>query len=253
MVTEFESSDVVGLVPCGGRGSRLGLPFSKEMYPDVGRDSYQPIILNTIVAMKTAGIRHLIFTINPSKVDLLKYLGNGKQFGLDFSFCVHPEPKSLPASLNEAQHLIRNKTVVMAMPDTLIKPSTFLLELLQSHKEAGKMVTLGCFRTDTPQKFGMVSLKDSGSVSFVMDKPSQTHLQWMWGCIAWNQGFTEELDQFVQEVSASSSAKEPILTDAMANLFRADSVGAHLFIDGQYRDLGTYDELVRWATIGIGS
>lgn len=70
-------SNIIGLIPVAGKGNRLGLPFSKEMFPDIRAVNYRPIMMYTIEAMKLAGIEHIIFTINPHKSDTLTFLGNG--------------------------------------------------------------------------------------------------------------------------------------------------------------------------------
>lgn len=238
----------IGLIPCAGKGSRLGLPFSKEMFPDVHQTHYSPIIFHTIQAMKNAGIEHLIFTINPSKTDILKYLGNGKQFGLNFSYCIHPEPKSLPHSVNEAYHMIKDKTVVFAMPDTIIKPSNFIKQLTEQHeKNQESKVTLGCFKTDKPWKFGMVK-ENNNIVEEIIDKSKSSTLEWMWGTIVWEPECTEQINEFVN-YHDENNPKELILTDTFKELLDKKQVYCYCFKEGQYKDLGTYDELNEWSAL----
>jgi len=236
----------VGLIPCAGRGSRLSLPFSKEMFPDVHQSYYSPIILHTIETMRDAGIEHLIFTINPLKTDLLKYLGNGKQFGLNFSYCIHPEPKSLAHSINEAYHLIKDKTVAFAMPDTIIQPSSFMKQLIKYHEDnQDSKITLGCFKTDKPWKFGMVKMKNNLAEE-IIDKPKSTSLEWMWGTIIWEPECTEQINQFIKD-SDEDNSKELILSDTFKRLLERKHVYCCCFNDGQYKDLGTYDEINDWS------
>ncbi|AJY76710.1 sugar phosphate nucleotidyltransferase [Paenibacillus beijingensis] len=240
----------VGLIPCAGKGSRLSLPFSKELFPNVHTTSYSPILMYTINAMKEAGIRHLVITVNPDKSDIIKFLGNGSKWGVTLSYCVHAQPRSLPESIDEAYHLIVDKTVAFAMPDTYVQPANFLRKLVISHREdPTREVTLGCFQTDNPSKFGMVDfVEDSGKVLAVYDKPASSTLQWMWGAMVWNPSFAESIHQFVKQKNAgNSSSKELILSDALASLIEQRKVNAHRFHHGRYRDLGTYDEIRLWS------
>lgn len=241
--------DKVGLVPCAGKGTRLNLPFSKELFPNVHANKYVPVIMYTIHSMKVAGIEHIIFTINPDKRDIIKYLGNGKQFNLKFSYCVHPVPKSLPESLNEAYHLIHDKMVVFAMPDTYIQPDDYLSSLIKEHEKNEKFdVTLGCFNTNFTEKFGMVKFKGFEVVEAIYDKPRKTDLSWMWGAMVWNPGFSKELHQFVLiNENGSRQERELILSDALVPLINQKKVRAHFFPDGIYKDLGTYDEIIEWS------
>ncbi|MFD2443234.1 sugar phosphate nucleotidyltransferase [Bacillus sp. CGMCC 1.16607] len=242
--------DKIGLIPCAGRGSRLSLPFSKELFPNVHTLAYSPIILYTINAMKSAGIKHFVITINPQKMDIVKFLGNGKKFGVSIYYCVHPEPRSLPQSLDEAYNLLKNKTVVFAMPDTFIKPSNYLQLLLNTHENDQKSeVTLACFQTKNPSKFGMVDFsEDTENVISILDKPLSTNLKWMWGAMVWSPEFTEALHQFVINKSdEDSSEKELVLSDALLPLIERNKVKAYCFPDGTYMDLGTYNEIQEWS------
>lgn len=201
----------------------------------------------TLEAMQKAGIKHLIFTINPKKTDLLTFLGNGKQFGMEFSYCIHPEPRSLPESINEAYHLIKNKTVIFAMPDTCVLPPDFLNTLLREHEaNYGGVATFGCFQTDNPTKFGMVKY-EGDIVLEIIDKPQFTDLQWMWGAIVWSPDVTEKIKDFVKvKKGTDAGLKEMILTDAFSPLIKEEKVFCYRFAQGSYQDLGTYDEIRKW-------
>jgi len=240
----------IGLIPCAGKGSRLALPFSKELYPNIHTTSYSPILMYAVNAMKQAGIQHIVITINPDKADIMRFLGNGRQWGIKLSYCVHPKPRSLPESIDEAFHLIMDKCVVFAMPDTYVQPNDFLRDLLLEHRDdPEREATLGCFRTANPSKFGMVDLNETdGKVAEIHDKPSFSSLQWMWGAIVWNPAFTQAIHQFVNDnASNGSDLKELILTDALTPLIKERKVHAHRFVSGSYKDLGTYDEIRLWS------
>jgi glucose-1-phosphate thymidylyltransferase len=67
---------IIGIVPVGGKGLRLGLPFSKELLPIIS-DNYYPVINCTIKKMREAGT-DIIFLVHGTefKFDVLKYLGS---------------------------------------------------------------------------------------------------------------------------------------------------------------------------------
>jgi glucose-1-phosphate thymidylyltransferase len=241
--------ETVGLLPCAGKGTRLGMPFSKEMFPDVHNENYRPIIMYTIEAMKRAGIKHIIITVNPNKTDLLNYLGNGKQFGIDLTVCIHPVAKSLPESLNEAYHLIKDKKVVFAMPDTVIEPLDFLKNALEYHnKNHNSDVTLGCFKTDNPTSVSVVEF-DGELITNVIEKPKETNLDHMWGMMVWNPIFSENLNEFCLTSKPKAGVKELYLSDALFPLIEKNKVYSFTCENSYYRDLGTFKELNRWSRI----
>jgi glucose-1-phosphate thymidylyltransferase len=231
--------ETVGLIPCAGKGSRLGLSFSKEIFPDLHDNSFRPIIMYTIEAMKRAGVDHLIFSINPTKIDLLKFLGNGKQFGMNFSFCIHPTPLSLPESLNEAYHLIKDKQVVFAMPDTVISPLNFVNVMLNEHNNnSNASVTLGCFKTSNPTSVSVVEFENN-LIKNVIEKPKETSLEWMWGTMVWEPEFSHQLNEFVINAKPREGISELYLSDALHPLIKERRVYSKLFDNGKYTDLGT--------------
>ena len=50
-----------GLVPVGGKGLRLSLPFSKEMLPQKNYDYYNPLINHVVEKMLLAGVEIVYF------------------------------------------------------------------------------------------------------------------------------------------------------------------------------------------------
>ena len=46
---------IYGIVPVGGKGTRLGLYFSKELFPLKGHDYYYPVCKYTVDNMIEAG------------------------------------------------------------------------------------------------------------------------------------------------------------------------------------------------------
>lgn len=242
--------ETVGLIPCAGKGSRLGLPFSKEMYPDIFSEGYRPIIMHTIDSFIQAGIKDIIITFNPNKKDILHYLGNGKQFGLNLSYCMHPVAKSLPESLNESYHLIKDKRVVFAMPDTIITPHDFVSQALRFHEKEKATVTLGCFKTENPTSVSVVEFKENdNTIMNVIEKPKETKLDLMWGMMVWESSFSHTLNQFCNNESPKEGVKELYLSDALASYIKNSEVKGIRFENGSYRDLGTFQEITRWASV----
>ena len=99
-------------------------------------------------------------------------------------------------------------------------------------------VILVLFTTSHPEKFGMVRMDNDNLVLEVVDKPSETELTEMWGCIIWRSQFTEYLHKCVSEDGISDFAK--IMNDAIAGGMKFR--GVHME-DGNYIDLGTYEEI----------
>ena len=236
---------VVGLIPAAGRGVRLGLPYPKELYPIIRENRYKPVsqfVLDNLVA---SGVGHIVFVINETKHQLVGYFGNGSRFGCDISYVVqedsHAEPQStspgLAHALDAAYHLVRGKTVFFGMADTIMEPGDVFARAWAAADRDDDVVTV-LYPTNRPEKFGMVRLDGADRVLEIVDKPRETRLTLMWGCILWRPRFTEHLHQSVRRRGASDFAG--ILNDAIAGGLR---VRAFPVANGSYTDLGTYEEI----------
>jgi glucose-1-phosphate thymidylyltransferase len=235
----------IGLVPAAGKGLRLGLPYPKELYPIIRNNHYKPVAQFVLDNLTTAGIRHVVFVINETKHQLVGYFGSGRRFGCHISYVVQEaidgQDKStspgLAHALDSAFHLTRGKTVYFGMADTIMQPRdafAYASDKIQSSDD----VVLIMFPTDHPEKFGMVRL-DGDRVVQIVDKPKQTELTEMWGCIIWRPRFTEYLHECVAEKGISDFAR--IMNDAITAGMRVRGVRV---VNGTYIDLGTYEEIM---------
>ena len=98
-------------------------------------------------------------------------------------------------------------------------------------------VQLCLFPTEYPEKFGMVQL-ENGRVSGIVDKPTNTDLTHMWGCIIWQPAFTEHLHT-CQTQGIGDFAQ--VMNLAIESGMR---FGGFAPAGGDYIDLGTYEEIM---------
>lgn len=238
--------ELIGLIPAAGKGVRLGLPYPKELYPVIQDNRYKPIAQFVLDNMVNAGIQHIVFVINETKHQLIGYFGNGQRFGCNISFVVQEqanhEGKStspgLAHALDSAYHLTKGKTVFFGMADTIMRPEQ-VFETARKNSSSDDDVILVLFPTERPEKFGMVRTGEENQVIEIVDKPKQTDLTEMWGCIIWRPKFTEFLHECVTQENISDFAL--IMNTAIQKGFRFRSV--HI-ANGVYIDLGTYEEIM---------
>jgi dTDP-glucose pyrophosphorylase len=239
------NNEYVGLIPAAGKGVRLGLPYPKELYPVIRDNRYKPVAQFVLDNLITAGLHHVIFVINETKHQLVGYFGNGHRFGCDISYVVQEmdngQEKStspgLAHALDSAYHLTRHKTVFFGMADTIMQPEEVFGYAHQTACPEDDVI-LALFTTNRPEKFGMVRLGHDSQVLEIVDKPRQTDLSLMWGCIIWRPRFTEYLHARVCE-GVSDFAK--IMNSAIEEGLRFRGVPME---GGAYIDLGTYDEIL---------
>jgi glucose-1-phosphate thymidylyltransferase len=237
--------DAIGLIPAAGRGVRLGLPYPKELYPIIRDNRYKPVSQFVVDSLVAAGVRHVVFVINETKHQLLGYFGDGSRFGCHISYVVQDgsgrdgrsTSPGLAHALDSAYHLVRGKTVFFGMADTIMEPRDVFARAWSSTAPDDDC-TMVLFPTERPEKFGMVRTDAANRVREIVDKPRETDLTLMWGCIAWRPRFTEHLHDCVRRKGVSDFAS--VLNDAIAGGMR---IGAFPVPAGSYSDLGTYEEI----------
>ena len=144
----------------------------------------------------------------------------------------------LAHALDSAYHLTKGKTAYFGMADTVMQPND-IFAYAQGKSDPDDDVILVLYPTERPEKFGMVRLDNEDRVLEVVDKPNQTDLKEMWGCIIWRAAFTEHLHESVRHQGISDFAL--IMNNAIADGLRFRGVS---ILDGTYIDLGTYEEII---------
>jgi glucose-1-phosphate thymidylyltransferase len=239
------NEELIGLIPAAGKGTRLNLPYPKELYPVIRNNRYKPLAQFVVENMLESGVRDIVFVINETKHQLIGYFGSGQRFDCTFSYVVQENDHNLNGStspglahaLDSAYHLVCGKTVFFGMADTLMQPRDVFRHLLINAQPADQVI-LGLFEVSRPDKFGMVNFDNKGRVLKIDDKPKKTTLRYAWGCIAWRPAFTEYLHNSVINIQISDFAT--IMNKAIEDGMSFRSV---VLPSGQYADLGTYEEI----------
>ncbi|RIK40676.1 MAG: hypothetical protein DCC57_19390 [Chloroflexi bacterium] len=237
--------ELIGLVPAAGKGVRLGLPYPKELYPIIRDNRYKPVAQYVLDNLTQAGLRHVVFVVNETKHQLLGYFGNGGRFGCHISYVVqeqtngHDQSTSpgLAHALDSAYHLAGGKTVCFGMADTIMQPTDVFARALAAAQPQDDVI-LALFPTTRPEKFGMVRVDGDCTVQEIVDKPRQTDLTLMWGCIIWRPRFTEYLHAAVCDGRSDFAA---IMNGAIQAGLRFRGVP---MARSSYIDLGTYEEIM---------
>ncbi len=245
-------SDIVGLIPAAGQGSRLApFPCPKELFP-IGYQDYKvkdkierrPKVISQYLfeELVMAGAEKVFIILGEGKQDIMHYYGDGRRFGAHVSYLYQEELLGMPFALDLAYPWLNGATVVFGMPDTIIEPKDAFVKLLDYHDGVEADLTLGLFATDTPWKFGMVGFDEQHHVTYNIDKPAQTDLEYMWGICCWGPRFTEMMHQFLLDIPVDD--REIVLSEVFDEALRQNlNVRAFCFDDGRYIDIGTTEEL----------
>ena len=247
-------SEIVGIIPAAGMGSRLApFPCPKELFP-VGYQDYKvqgkierrPKVISQYMfeEMLAAGAKRIFVVLGEGKHDIMRYYGAGRRFGAHVAYLYQDILRGMPFALDLAYPWLNGETVIFGMPDTIIEPKDAFARLVEHHWSREADLTLGIFDTDTPWKFSPVKLDAEGRVLYNIDKPRETELRNTWGICCWGPRFTELMQRFLAEIAQGE--REVVLSDVFGEALHQDlNVRGLHFADGQYLDIGTTGELDR--------
>lgn len=144
--------------------------------------------------------------------------------------------KGQTATMSAAVLLLRpfvgDNPVAFGMPDTYFEDENAFCKLRAALKD-GADVAVGIFRTRPEQrhKLGMVDVVGDYWLVNVIDKPSNTTLEWAWGVLAWKPIFWDCLQ-----------ASDPHVGYGLPSAIDSGLDVRAVRMDGGYWDCGTNDE-----------
>lgn len=106
------------ILPCAGEGTRLGLPYPKEMHHVANGMGLIDLSLQRLYPHRDR-IARVTITLTPSKADLVRYLGKWR-VAFPFAFTYFDERnEEWPGSILSAEALYMARNIVL-LPDSLI-------------------------------------------------------------------------------------------------------------------------------------
>lgn len=174
---------IYGIIPVGGKGTRLGLPFSKEMLPLLGEDKYRPVMDITVQNMYDAGAT-AIYAVHGThhKQDIVA----------EYPFLVHitqdqPSFGGVLKSFVDDTELEDNDTVFLGLPDSVYFDKMFC------HGKDSQLPVLSCFQALDGTRVDRL-VHTTPEVKLDIKAPYR-HLQnsvWFWAGITFKGGYLKD-------------------------------------------------------------
>jgi len=164
-----------GIVLAGGSGTRLypsTMAISKQLLPVYDK----PMIYHPISVLMLAGIKDILIISTPQDLpNFEKLLGNGHQFGVNFSYKVQPSPDGLAQAFILGEEFIGNDSAALVLGDNIFYGPGFssMLHNAVKRAEEQKEATVFGYMVKDPERFGVVEFDNNGKAISIEEKPKE--------------------------------------------------------------------------------
>ncbi|RXV59473.1 glucose-1-phosphate thymidylyltransferase [Roseovarius sp. A46] len=160
-----------GIILAGGSGTRLypvTIAVSKQLLPLYDK----PMIYYPLSVLMLAGIREIaIITTPQDREQFTRLMGDGSQWGLDFTYIEQPSPDGLAQAYLLAEDFLDGAPSAMVLGDNVFFGHG-LPEVLAAADRRTEGGTVFGYRVSDPERYGVVDFDAEGRARAIIEKPA---------------------------------------------------------------------------------
>ena len=222
----------------GGTGSRLWpvtFGVSKQLLPVYDK----PLVHYPISTLMLTGIREILIITTPQDQESFKrLLGDGKKYGVSFSFAIQDNPEGLAQAFIIGEKFIGEDPSALILGDNIFYGSSLGMQLKELTEPDGAIIF--AYKVKDPERYGVIDFDASGKVTSIEEKPSKPKSQYAVPGLYFYDNRVVEIAKSVKP----SSRGELEITSVNQEYLKAGKLQARVLERGTaWLDTGTFESL----------
>jgi len=233
-----------GIILAGGAGTRLHPlthVITKQLLPIYDK----PMIYYPLSVLMLAGIRrHLIISTPQDLPRLRQLLGDGAQWGLEFSYAEQPKPEGIAQAILIAGEHFGPAPLALVLGDNIFYGHG-MVEILAAAAQRTSGATVFAYHVNDPERYGVIEFDASGKARGIEEKPAHPRSSYaVTGLYFYDQRALE----YVRQLKPSARGELEI-TDLNREYLQRQTLHVEVLGRGYaWLDTGTHDSLLDAST-----
>jgi glucose-1-phosphate thymidylyltransferase len=165
-----------GIVLSGGSGTRL-YPMTRAANKQLLPVYNKPMVYYPLSTLMLAGCRQILLVVNPQDEESYRRLfGDGKQWGLDISYAVQPQPGGIAEVFLVGRDFIGRDRVGLILGDNLFYGDA--LPAMAERGARGSGAVIYAYWVSDPSAYGVVEFDADDRPISIVEKPKAARSNW---------------------------------------------------------------------------